>query len=134
MDGSNYFRGLLLLIRKDRNASHPEIELMKRIGKALGFETEFCNNAIDEILENKFIVDEPPQFSTKELARKFITDGLTLAASDKEIHPSEEQWLKSTVEKNGLQVEWFLQERENATKRKGHYAYLEVDELTVEYS
>ena len=58
IEGSNYFRGLLLLISKDRKLTEPEIILMKRIGKALGFEKDFCNDAIHEILENKFVLND----------------------------------------------------------------------------
>ena len=108
---------------------------MKRIGKALGFEKDFCNDAIYEILENKFVLNEPPKFSTNELAKKFIKDGLMLADSDNEIHTYEEAWLKSTAEKNGLDLEWFLQERDNAAiRRRDLVEHLEVDDLTVEYS
>ena len=79
IDRSNYFRGLLLLIRKDRKVENPEIQLMKQIGKTLGFEPAFCENAITSILENKYILDETPIFSTKEIATLFIKDGLYLA-------------------------------------------------------
>ena len=133
IDGSNYFRGLLLLIRKDRKITQAEIELMKRVGKTLGFEKTFCDKAISEILGNKYIVDAPPVFSTKELAIKFIKDGLCLAFSDNDVHPSEEQWLRSTAEKNGLDLKWFSQEQENATNRKELSTRMEVDDLTVEY-
>lgn len=134
-EGSEYFRGLLLLISKDRRISEPEMNLMKRIGKALGFEKDFCENAIHEILENKYVPCEPPEFSTSELAKKFIKDGLTLAGSDSEIHPFEEEWLTSTAEKNGLGVEWFVRERDNtANRRRDPDAHLEVEDLSVEYS
>ena len=134
-EGSDYFRGLLLLISKDHKISKPEIILMKRIGKALGVEKDFCDDAILKVLENKYILDEPPKFSTNELAKKFIKDGLTLAVSDNEIHTFEEVWLKSTAEKNGIDVEWYLRERECVTRRsRDHDAHLEVDGLTVEYS
>ncbi len=134
-EGSEYFRGLLLLISKDRRISEPEIVLMKRIGKALGLERNFCDNAIREILENDFILNEPFEFSTKELAKKFIKDGLMLAGSDNDIHAFEEEWLKSTAEKNDLDVEWFLRERENTARRRIDLdVHLEVDDLTVEYS
>ncbi len=132
IDGSNYFRGLLLLIRKDRKITESEIQLMKRIGKTLGFEPEFCDNAINEILENKYIVDAPPEFSTKELTIKFIKDGLAIAFSNNAFHPSEEEWLKSTVEKNGLDLTWFRQESLNATNRKQLPSNMEVDNLIVE--
>jgi hypothetical protein len=133
-DASNYFRGLLLLIRKDRKISQPEIDLMKRIGKRLGFEKEFCENAIGEILENPHVVDEPPHFSTKELAIKFVKDGLALAFADAEVHPREEQWLRSTAEENGIDVKVFSEEWENARNRKGYPSRLEVDDVIVKFS
>jgi hypothetical protein len=134
-EGSEYFRGLLLLISKDRKISEPEMNLMKRIGKALGFEKDFCENAVLEILENKYVPGQPPEFSTNELAKKFIKDGLTLAGSDNEIHPFEEEWLTSTAEKNGLDVEWFVRERDNtANRRRDLDAHLEVEDLSVECS
>ena len=133
-EGSDYYRGLLLLISKDRKISEPEIILMKRIGKSLGFEKNFCNNTIHEILENEHVSIEHPKFSTNELAKKFIKDGLLLADADNEIHAFEEAWLKTTAEKNCIDVEWFLREKENAAgRRRDLDDYLEVDDLTVEY-
>jgi hypothetical protein len=134
MDASNYFKGLLLLIRKDGNVTDAEQELTRRIGKSLGFEKEFCENAIHEILENKFIVDAPPEFSSRELAMKFIKDGLTLASSDDELRAPEEEWLKSTAAKNGLGLEWFSEERQNTPRTKGTEARLEVEHLNVEHT
>jgi hypothetical protein len=135
LDASNYFKGLLLLIRKDRKVTPAEIEAMKRIGKALGFERKFCENAIAEILENAFIVDEPPHFPSKELAYKFIRDGLYLAFIDhRDIDPHEERWLKLTVEKNGIEEDFFARELEIAKADKDDRTHLEVDDLTVEHS
>lgn len=134
IEGSDYFRGLLLLISKDRKISEPEIILMKRIGKTLGFEKDFCNQAIQEILENKFVLNEPPKFSTNELAKKFIKDSLMLAGSDNENHISEEAWIESIAKVNGIEIEWFLKEKDNAAgRRKDHNQHLEVDDLIVEY-
>ena len=133
VDGSSYFKGLLLLLRKDKKVTSAEIDLMKRIGKTLGFEREFCDHAISEILDNTFIVDIPHVFYTKELTMKFVMDGLAVAFSDNEIHPLEEQWLRSTVEINGLDVEWFSREKENMVNRKRIPGHLEVDDLTVTY-
>ncbi len=132
IDASNYFKGLLLLIRKDRKITQPERDLMKSIGKSLGFEKEFCDTAIHDILENIYIEDIPPAFSTRDLAIKFIKDGLYLALVDhEEIHPEEEQWLKSTVVKNGLDLEFFAGELENARNRRGQPPRLEVFDLAV---
>jgi hypothetical protein len=135
LDASNYFKGLLLLIRKDRKVTPAEIEAMKRIGKTLGFERKFCENAIAEILENAFIVDEPPHFPNKELAYKFIRDGLFLAFIDhRDIDPHEERWLRLTVEKNDIQSDFFIRELEVAKANRGDRTRLEVDDLTVEHS
>ncbi len=134
MDGVNYLKGLLLLIRKDRKVTDGEIRLMKRIGKALGFERTFCDNAIREILENNYIVDAPPAFSTKKLAVKFIIDGLALAFSDKEVHPAEEAWLRSTAEKNGLGGAWFRHMLASTPDRNRLFFFLEAESLVVAYS
>jgi hypothetical protein len=135
LEASNYFKGLLLLIRKDRKVTPAEIEAMKRIGKALGFERTFCENAIAEILENAFIVDEPPNFPSRELAYKFVKDGLFLAFIDhREIDPHEERWLRMTAEKNGIELDFFSRELEVAKGNRGNREHLEVDDLTVEYS
>lgn len=129
-DGSEYFRGLLLLISKDRKIADPERVLMRRIGRALGFEKEFCENAVREILENRFIVDEPPRFSTRELGMTFIRDGLMLAGADDETHRFEEGWLKATAERNGIEEEWFRRELERASRKGRDYAArLEVEDL-----
>ncbi len=131
LDGSNYFKGLLLLIRTDRKITDSEIALMKRIGKSLGFEREFCENTIDQILENKYIVDEFPQFSSKELAVKFIKDGLFIAFSDNEAHHKEEKWLESVAELNGLDFAWFQNEKAEASKRNAVPMHMEADGLSV---
>ncbi|MBI5476682.1 MAG: TerB family tellurite resistance protein [Ignavibacteriales bacterium] len=131
IDRSNYFKGLLLLIRKDSQITESEIQLMKRIGKTLGFDPEFCENAIDEILENKYIVDMPPEFSSKELAIKFIKDGLAIAFSDNAVHPSEAEWLKAAAEKNDLDLSWFHQVCVSAETGRQLPTHLEVDDLIV---
>jgi len=133
IDGSNYFRGLLLLVRKDLKVSDSEIELMRHIGKKLGFEREFCENAIRDVLENKYLVEAVPEFSTKELAIKFIKDGLAMTFSDREPLPSEEEWLRLAAEKYGLDLEWFRSEFAKASNGKALALKLEADDLTVEY-
>ena len=133
-DGSEYFRGLLLLIRMDRRVTASEAIIMKRVGKALGFEKDYCENAIKEILNNEFVANDPPRFSTRDLAIKFLSDALTLVGIDDGTLGSEESWLKSFAENNGLNLERFLREKENASrKRKDVYAQLEVEALMVEY-
>jgi uncharacterized tellurite resistance protein B-like protein len=131
LDASNYYKGLLLLVRKDRKISKSETDLMKRVGKSLGFEREFCENAIRDILENKYIVDTPPEFSAKELALMFLKDGLAIAFSDNEYDPAEKEWLRATAERNGIDPAVFLREETHAADRTTSLGRLEVDDLTV---
>jgi hypothetical protein len=58
-DAGSYFRGLLVLARKDRKVTDAEIGLIKRIGRSLGLATEFCENAIRDLLENEHIPIHP---------------------------------------------------------------------------
>jgi hypothetical protein len=106
LEGSNYFKGLLLLIRKDHRINEQEAARMKTIGKSLGLEPRFCEEAIDNILENSYISDTPPTFSSPELARLFLRDGLRLAAADNEIHALEEEWLALVAAANGIDEVW----------------------------
>ena len=63
MERSLYFKGLMLLIRKDQVVGEGERALMMRIGRLFSFEKEFCQKVIDEIMTNRHVVDEPPLFS-----------------------------------------------------------------------
>jgi tellurite resistance protein len=134
IDGSNYFKGLLLLIRKDRKLTVSEIMLMQKIGKKLGFEKEFCDTAINDIMENEYIEDTPPVFTSQELAQKFINDGLAIAFSDRECHPSEEAWLLNTAVLNGVDEPWFRAAYERAASRQHPPSAMEAEDITVQYS
>jgi len=131
-DGSNYFRGLLLLIGKDHQITEREHALMMRIGRSLGFEAEFCDTAIRDILDNPFMNDEPPRFSAGELAEKFIRDGLVLAGADEEIHAAEAGWLRAVAEANGIDAGPLLEGKsgEGGRERSGMIR-LEVEDLRM---
>ena len=132
-DSSNYFKGLLILIRKDNNITESEHVLMLRIGKALGFEETFIENAIQEILLNRFISETPPVFSSRQLAEKFLKDGLVLAASDNEIHANEEAWLLSVAGINNIEVSWYFSEKKSFLQKKYNTIDLNADDLEVLY-
>lgn len=106
MDRSLYYKGLLLLIGKDREIHKQEEKMMMGIGKMLGFDAKFCAKSIEQILGNHYIVDEPPVFSQKDIALCFLRDGLLLAVSDGRISGAETSWLQSVAEKNGLAGVW----------------------------
>jgi hypothetical protein len=132
-DGSNYFKGLLLLLRKDNKLSAAEVELVMKVGTSLGFEREFCQNAIDDILENEHIIDAPPKFSTPELAAKFVRDGLRIASSDNELHPTELQWLWATAEHNGLDPASIQGDLAGLAARPEERRRLDVEDLRVKF-
>ncbi len=106
MDRSLYFKGLMLLIRKDRTVGEGERVMMMRIGRLFSFERGFCQEVIDEILTNLHVVDEPPLFSESAIARCFFQDGLKLALVDGQIHDKEWQWLKAIAARNHLDQSW----------------------------
>jgi hypothetical protein len=101
LDAGNYFKGLLLLIRQDHKITESETTTMMRIGRTLGLEREFCEEAIRDILENKYITVTPPTFSTHELAMKFVRDGLRIAYSPGGVKEPEDRWLSAIVKANG---------------------------------
>lgn len=108
-DKSNYFKALLILIGKDRKISEQERISLSKVAKILGFNKEFCDNAISELLDNEYIIESPPEFSDLEIAKAFVIDGIRIAFSGKEIHIFELNWLKSVSEKNSLDKEWCIQ-------------------------
>ena len=103
LDRSLYFKGLLLLIRKDREIRQEEKRLMLRLGAIMGFEKKFCKNAINEIADNKNISDVPPRFSNPRIAKFFIHDGVIISLADKKIHEAEIGWLKDVAKANGIE-------------------------------
>ena len=107
IDRSLYLKGLMLLIRKDREIRDEERNVMLCIGKMLGFDNGFCEKAIDDILHNKYVVDEPPHFSNADVASHFVLDALRIAIADGEVHEKEVQWVKAVAVANGIEEELF---------------------------
>ena len=111
-DRSNYLRGLLILIGKDRKIAKEEREIFIKLSSELGFSKEFCEEAINELLENEYIIEEPPKFSNENIAKIFIKDGIRIAFVDKEFHLYELNWLRSVAHANFIDNEWALEEFE----------------------
>jgi hypothetical protein len=106
LDRSSYLKGLLITARKDNQLSESEISIIKKIATRLGFSSDFFNETISNLLENKFITEEPIKFSRLDIAKSFIEDGLKLALSDDSVNDDEMNWLKDTAKENGLNEEW----------------------------
>ena len=118
IDRGNYYRGLLVLIRKDQIINERERELMLRIGENLDFDRRFCEAAIKDVLDNKYIKREPMRFSCAEIAERFIVDALRLAFIDGELHPKELSWLKAVARANGLLDGWIEDEMQKFDKEE----------------
>ena len=129
LDRSNYYRGLLILIGKDRQVSDEEKAMFKSLGKELGFNKEFCEGAVNELLENEYIIEEPPKFSNIEIAKLFIRDGIKLAFADKELHLYELSWLKSVADTNSIDNTWGLEQFEQFKNHKNGSNEFEIIKL-----
>ena len=106
IDRSNYLKGLLITARKDNQLSETEISIIKKFSSRLGFSPDFFEETISHLLENKYITEEPIKFSSSDIAKSFIEDGLKLALSDDNIGKDETNWLLATAQVNGLDKEW----------------------------
>jgi hypothetical protein len=128
---SQYYKGLLVLLRRDRMVDSREKDLMLQIGGILGFDQRFCEATIDELLSNTHITREPILFFDERIKECFLRDALRLALVDGNLHPSELRWLKKIARSNGLTDPWLdavLQEIRENNAAKGD-APLEIQQL-----
>jgi hypothetical protein len=113
LDRSNYVKGLLLLIGKDKKITDDERDFLHRIGSILSFNKKFIENAINELLENKYLGNEPPFFSQKQYAEAFLRDAIKLGFVDNDLSSKEFDWLQAIAVSNGLSNEWLQNELEH---------------------
>lgn len=106
MDKSNYLRGLLLLIRMDKNVWDHENDFFMQEAEALGFDKEFSRNALRDLIINKYIETAPPRFFDKRFAVRFIMRGMQMLNNNLRIHPSEIGFLINVARENGLSDKW----------------------------
>ncbi|MBA4405708.1 hypothetical protein C0389_00375 [bacterium] len=131
-DRSSYLKGLLILVGKDKSIGKHESSLLMEVSKILGFDPTFCKDAINELLENEYIIEEPPTFSHIEIAKAFIKDGIRIAFSDKELHLYELSWLKAVSDKNKIDAGWGLTEFEKykiSGRNSSDKTYFEISKL-----
>ena len=127
---SECFRAFLLLVGVDGQIADDERQVLLTIGKKLDFESHFCETAIDDLLENRYISNDPPVFSRKELAESFFRDGLRIAYLDHQLHPNELDWLARIAQRNGLAVGWIG--AEVAALEKGRQLIPDKETLEIE--
>ncbi len=107
LDKGKYLRGLLVLSKKDRQLTQEEKNIVKEVGSYLGYDSEFIQESIQNILNNKYVKDEPVVFSTEEIARHFINDGLKLSFCDTETPVEELKYITKVAELNKIDSAWF---------------------------
>lgn len=127
---SNYYKGLLILVGRDRIIDPRERELMLQIGKILDFDKRFCDAALNDLLTNAYIKSEPVDFSQPVIAECFLHDAIRLALADEELHPRELDWLRKVAHANGLSDEWLDDAVHRASKqgRLDQSAVLEIQQ------
>jgi hypothetical protein len=105
-DRSNYFRGLLVLIGRDRIIHPGENTLTMGVGKILDFDRRFCEAAVKDLLGNEHINENPITFEERVIAECFLRDALRMALIDNDIHSRELAWLKTVAGANDLPGQW----------------------------
>ena len=73
-DRMNYFKGVLLLYQKKIDDRDPLEEYIKKFVNILRFDSEFCEFTMRDIMRNLPVIDEPPHFSAREMAKIFIKE------------------------------------------------------------
>jgi len=127
LERSNYVKGLLLLIGKDKKITDSERDFLHNIGKTFSFNKEFIENAMNELLENKYLGNEPPVFSQKQYAEVFLRDAIKLACVDNDLANKEFDWLQSIAVSNGLSNEWLKNELEDYLSGKHAHESQELE-------
>ena len=100
VDKSNYLRTLLILIRKDKNVWDHEMELFFDEGNSLGFEKNFCEDSLNNLLININIDPKPPVFFDKKIAEKLLIKGIQVINDDLKIHPEKLAFLEAVAKNN----------------------------------
>ena len=110
LDRMNYFKGVLLLYQKKIDDRNPLEEYIKKFVNILRFDPEFCEFTVRDIINILPAIDEPPHFSTKEMAKIFVRDSIRIAFEKKVIHSQELNWLHQVAMENQLGDEWLATE------------------------
>jgi hypothetical protein len=108
VDKSNFLRGFLILIRKDKALGKHEKKMAVIIGKHFGFAEDFCDTALDELLENEYISEDPPVFSNQPAARFFVEECKNILSQIHELSNEELEWLEQVEIANKLKLESVL--------------------------
>jgi hypothetical protein len=112
-------KGLLITARKDEQLTDSEKNMIRKLSERLGFSSDFFEETINSLLENKYIKDDPIVFSEQNIAKSFIEDGLRLSLIDETVSSVELDWLKQTASANSIDEKW-VDDRLKEFKTKPH--------------
>ncbi len=102
IDRSNYLKGLFITAKLDKELTDKEKDILKKISDKLGFASDFFQETTKSLLINKYIIEEPIVFSSKEIALSFIKDAVKLACINDLITEAEINWLKNIADVNKI--------------------------------
>jgi hypothetical protein len=129
LNRSNYYKGLLVLLRRDRFVDARERDLLLKMGEILDFDRRFCDATIDELLSNTHITREPVLFSDKRIMESFFRDAARLALADGYLHPNELRWLRTAAHANSQSDQWLdeiIRETEEKMGSREHSEHFEI--------
>lgn len=101
-DRSEFLRGFATIIRKNNCGHKDEKVMFLSIGKYFGFEKEFCENAVEHLMINKYLPEHPAVFSTKPLAEFFVSDVAKIMLHTNSMTDASKEWLLKTAEANNV--------------------------------
>ena len=128
---SNYYKGLLVLSKRDRIIDARERNLLLQIGGFLDFDRRFCNSTIDDLLSNVHISRKPVIFSDDNILECFFGDALRVALVDGNFHPLESRWLRRVAHSNGrtdLWIDTIIQEFQENKNAQHHNAPFKIQQ------
>ncbi|MBU0559795.1 MAG: hypothetical protein KKG93_09510 [Bacteroidetes bacterium] len=99
-DRSEFLRGFLILIRKDKIITIEERTMALIIGNYLGFAKDFCTESLDNLLKNEYISEEPPLFSNSIIANYFVRESFRIVDQIHILGEKEIRWITKTAKDN----------------------------------
>ena len=117
------------MIGKDKKITDEERDFLHNVAETLSFDKKFIESAMNELLENKYLGNEPPVFSQKQYAEAFLCDAIQLALVDNDLSSQEIDWLDAIAVSNNLSNKWL--KNELAYYSSDNYSQ-ELPELKIE--
>lgn len=104
IDRSNFLRALLLFIKADRNVWDHEKHVFVQEGTRLGFNKEYCEQALRDSITNKHINNQVPVFHFREYAVLLFNVGMEILIKDPRKSPMKIKFLKELLIRNNIVV------------------------------